>query len=80
MAGRRPTARDRRARTDQERARIADARRRVHDRTVSRRVRDNIIAVVVGSVIVIGAIVSQVVHAQVTAAEPSPSPTSTAEP
>ena len=75
MAARRTTnARAQRARTEQERARLHTARQQLHTKAVRRRVRDNTIAVVVGSVIVIGAVVSQVVHAEVTAPVPKPSP------
>lgn len=75
MAARRTTnARAQRARTEQERARLHTARQQLHMKAVRRRVRDNTIAVVVGSVIVIGAVVSQVVHAEVTAPAPKPSP------
>lgn len=62
------------ARTEAERARLHTARTRWHQDQIRRRTRDNIIAVTVGGLIVVGAIVSQVVHAQVTAPEPTPSP------
>ncbi|MDR6868562.1 hypothetical protein J2Y69_003181 [Microbacterium resistens] len=76
MAARRPTnARDRRVKVEQERARVHAARSRWHEGVNARRVRDNVIAAIAGSVIVVGAIVSQAVHAQVTAPAPSPSPT-----
>ncbi|MDQ4212758.1 hypothetical protein [Microbacterium capsulatum] len=81
MAGRRPTnAREQRARVEQERLRLHTARRDWHTGTVRRRVRDNTIAVVAGSLIVIAAVVSQVVHAQVTAPAPKPTPTVTSTP
>ncbi|MGN8025835.1 hypothetical protein [Microbacterium sp. 22242] len=81
MAGRRPTnTREQRARLEQERARLHQARRDWHHGTVRRRVRDNTIAIVAGSVIVIAAIVSQVVHAQVTAPAPKPSPSGSSAP
>lgn len=81
MAGRRPTnAREQRARVEQERARLHIARRDWYTGVVRRRVRDNTIAIIAGSVIVVGAIVSQVVHAEVTAPRPQPSPTVTSAP
>ncbi|WP_136050581.1 hypothetical protein [Microbacterium sp. K36] len=67
-------------RTEAERARLHTARTRWHQDQIRRRTRDNIIAVTVGSLIVVGAIVSQVVHAQVTTPEPTPSPSSSIAP
>ena len=67
-------------RTEAERARLHTARTRWHQDQIRRRTRDNIIAVTVGSFIVVGAIVSQVVHAQVTTPEPTPSPSSSIAP
>lgn len=67
-------------RTEAERARLHTARTRWHQDRIRRRTRDNIIAVTVGSLIVVGAIVSQVVHAQVTTPEPTPSPSSSTAP
>lgn len=65
-------------RTEAERARLHAARRQWHDGRIRRRRRDNAIASIVGAVIVIAAIGSQVVHAQV--APPAPDPTPTVEP
>ena len=62
------------ARTEAERARLHTARTRWHQDQIRRRTRDNAIAITVGALIVVGAIVSQVVHAQVTAPEPTPTP------
>ena len=64
-------------RTEAERARLHTARTRWHQDQIRRRTRDNIIAITVGALIVVGAIVSQVVHAQVTAPEPTPTPSPT---
>ncbi|GAA4482366.1 hypothetical protein [Microbacterium panaciterrae] len=81
MAGRRPTnAREQRARLEQERARLHGARRAWHDGIVRRRIRDNTVAIITGSVIVVAAIVSQVLHAEATAPAPKPSPTVTPTP
>lgn len=49
------------------------ARTSWHEGQISRRVRDNTIAAVVGGLVVIGAVVSQSVHAVVNAPEPTPS-------
>ena len=65
------------ARTEAERARLPPARTRWHPDQIRRRTRDNAIAITVGALIVVGAIVSQVVHAQVTAPEPTPTPSPT---
>lgn len=65
-------------RTQAERARLHSARSAWHQALIRRRVRDNVIASIGGTVIVIAAIASQVAHAQVVA--PEPTPTSTIEP
>lgn len=62
-------------RTQAERARIHAARNAVHEGLIRRRTRDNAIGIIVGVVIVSAGIASQVVHAQVTAPEPTPTPT-----
>lgn len=62
------------ARTQAERARLHTARTIWHQGQIRRRTRDNVIAAVVGALIVIAAIGSQVVHAQVTTPEPTPTP------
>ncbi|WP_240747243.1 hypothetical protein [Microbacterium sp. K24] len=59
----------------ERRTRLHTARTIWHEGQIRRRRRDNVIAGVVGAVIVIAAIGSQVVHAQVTAPEPTPTPT-----
>lgn len=63
------------ARTEAERARLHTARTRWHEDQIRRRRRDNTVAGIVGGLIVVAAIGSQVVHAQVTAPEPTPTPT-----
>lgn len=73
-------SRDARLRTEAERTRLHAARAAWHSRTIRRRRRDTVVATVAGSLIVVGAIASQVVHAQVTAPEPTPAPTSTSAP
>lgn len=69
-----------RAKTEAERARLYAARTAWNRKIVDRRRRDTIIAAVGGSLIVIGAIVSQSLHAQVTAPAPTPSPAVTQAP
>ncbi|MGB4135696.1 MAG: hypothetical protein WA971_03980 [Microbacterium sp.] len=63
-----------RARNDAERARRYAARAAWHESRIRRRVRDNVIASVVGGVLVLAAIGSQVAHAQNDPPTPSPSP------
>ncbi|WP_309064273.1 hypothetical protein [Microbacterium sp.] len=75
MAGR--GSRAQRAREEAERARLYAARTAWHERQVRRRRRDTVIAAVAGGVIVVGALVSQALHAQITAPEPEPSSTPT---
>ena len=67
-------------RTEAERARLHAARTRWHQDQIRRRTRDNVIAITGGALIVVGAVVSQVVHAQVTAPEPTPPPSSSIAP
>jgi hypothetical protein len=59
----------------ERRTRLHTARTIWHQGQIRRRTRDNVVAAIVGSVIVLAAIGSQVVHAQVTAPEPTPTPT-----
>ncbi|WP_247961200.1 hypothetical protein LG322_07770 [Microbacterium aerolatum] len=63
-----------------ERARLYAARTSWHEGRISRRVRDNTMAGIVGGLIVVAAIVSQSVHAAVTVPEPEPTETSTPGP
>ena len=63
-----------------ERARLYAARTSWHEGQISRRVRDNTVAGIVGGLIIVGAVVSQSVHAAVTAPEPEPTETSTPAP
>ncbi|QMU98187.1 hypothetical protein FVO59_14065 [Microbacterium esteraromaticum] len=67
----------RRTRTEAERARLYAARTAWNAKTIRRRRRDTIVATVVGALVVVGAFVSQAVHAQVTLPEPTPAETST---
>ncbi|WP_309129278.1 hypothetical protein [Microbacterium sp.] len=67
-----------RAKTEAERARLYAARAKWHETQVRRRHRDTMIAVIAGALVVIGAVVSQTLHAQITAPAPSPSPSAPA--
>jgi hypothetical protein len=69
-----------RSRAEAERARLYAARTAWHDGQIRRRTRDNLIAGVVGGLLVVGAIASQSVHAAVFAPEPEPTETSTPGP
>lgn len=73
------SARQERAQAER-RTRLHAARTTWHQGQIRRRTRDNVIAGVVGALIVVGAIASQVVHAQVTAPEPTPTPNPSVEP
>lgn len=63
-----------------ERARLYAARTSWHEGQISRRVRDNTIAGVIGGLVIVGAVVSQSVHAAVTSPEPEPTQMSTPGP
>lgn len=76
MAGR-ASKNSRRSREASERARLYAARTSWHERQISRRVRDNALAGIVGGLLIVGAIVSQSVHAVVTAPDPEPTETTT---
>lgn len=69
-----------RSRAEAERARLYLARTTWHESRISRRVRDNTIAGIVGGLIIVGAIASQSVHAAVVAPAPEPTETSTPTP
>ena len=69
-----------RARAATERARRYAARTSWHEGQLTRRVRDNTIAGVVGGLIIVGAIISQSVYAAVVAPEPEPTETTTPAP
>lgn len=79
MAGRGPKN-PQRSRAESERARLYAARTGWHDGQIRRRTRDNVIAGIVGGLLVVGAIASQSMHAAVSAPEPEPTETSTPGP
>jgi hypothetical protein len=79
MAGRGPKNAQR-SRAESERARLYAARTAWHDGQIRRRTRDNLLAAVVGGLIVVGAIASQSVHAATVAPEPEPTESSTPGP
>jgi hypothetical protein len=73
---------DRDARAARERTRLYEARRQFHDSQGHRRTRDNLIAGIVGGVLVLGLIGAQTLYfvAGPGAPEPSSTPTPTATP
>ncbi|GGD78295.1 hypothetical protein [Microbacterium murale] len=79
MAGRGPKNAQR-SRAESERARLYAARTAWHDGQIRRRTRDNVIAGIIGGLLVVGAVASQSVHAAVFAPEPEPTETSTPGP
>lgn len=70
------------SRSEQERARIYQARKDFHEGKIRRRSRDNVVASVAGGFLVLAAIASQSVHAVVldNAVEPEPTFTITPTP
>lgn len=79
MAGRGPKNAQR-SRAESERARLYAARTAWHSGQIRRRTRDNVIAGIIGGLLVVGAVASQSVHASVFAPEPEPTETSTPGP
>lgn len=74
MAGRGSKKESAQARVLAERARVYQARTQWHEGRGRRRIRDNVIAIVAGVILVVGVFVSQGLHAAMNAPEPSPSP------
>ncbi len=68
------------ARTEQERARVYRARAEWNENRIQRRTRDNVVAGVAGGVLILATIASQSVHAMVLDNAPEPEPTSTITP
>jgi hypothetical protein len=71
---------DRDARAARERTRLYEARRQFHDGQARRRTRDNLIAGVVGGVLVLGLIAAQTLYFVAGPGAPEPSPSSTPTP
>jgi flagellar basal body-associated protein FliL len=71
---------DRQTREQRERARTYQARLELHERQGRRRKRDNILAVVVGVVVIAGAIGVQTAYFTAGPGAPEPSPSSPATP
>lgn len=69
-------------RTEQERARLYQARQDWHDGKITRRTRDNVVAGVAGGLLVLATIASQSVHAIVldNLPEPTTSPSTSITP
>ncbi|TQL47955.1 peptidyl-prolyl cis-trans isomerase B (cyclophilin B) [Homoserinimonas aerilata] len=78
MAGSRNGEKD--ARASRERLRVYTARRTVHEKSVQRRKRDNLLAILAGLVIVALATVAQFTFFTVGPGAPEPTPSATAEP
>ena len=68
------------ARAARERARLYEARRQFHGGQARRRTRDNLIAGIVGGVIVLGLIGAQTAYFVAGPGAPAPSPSSTPTP
>lgn len=71
---------DRETRAVRERTRLYQARRQFHDDQARRRRRDNLIAGIVGGVLVLALIGAQTVYFVAGPGAPEPSPTSTPTP
>jgi hypothetical protein len=71
---------DRDARAARERTRLYEARRQFHDSQAHRRTRDNLIAGIVGGVLVLGLIGAQTLYFVAGPGAPEPSPSSTPTP
>ena len=68
------------ARAARERTRLYEARRQFHDGQARRRTRDNLIAGIVGGVVVLGLIGAQTLYFIAGPGAPEPSPSSTPTP
>ncbi len=71
---------DRQSREQRERARIYQARQELHARQGRRRRRDNLLGLVVGIVVIGGAVAAQAVYFAAGPGAPSPAPTVTDAP
>jgi hypothetical protein len=71
---------DRDARAARERTRLYEARRQFHDGQSRRRTRDNLIAGIVGGMLVLGLIGAQTLYFVAGPGAPEPSPSSTPAP
>ncbi|HKP06795.1 MAG TPA: dioxygenase [Microbacterium sp.] len=71
---------DRDARAARDRTRLYEARRQFHDGQARRRTRDNLIAGIVGGVLVLGLVGAQTLYFVAGPGAPEPSPSSTPTP
>jgi len=71
---------DRQSREQRERARIYQARRDLHERTIRRRTRDNVLAAVIGGLVVLAAVGAQTAYFAAGPGAPAPVPSETATP
>lgn len=71
---------DRSTRESRERARVYQARQTLHDGRIRRRTRDNVIAGVVGGLVIVGVVAVQTLYFTAGPGMPEPTPTSTSTP
>jgi hypothetical protein len=71
---------DRDARAARERTRVYQARHEFHEGQVRRRTRDNLIAGIVGGVLILGVVGGQIAFYTVGPGKPAPSPSSSPSP
>ena len=71
---------DRDARTARERTRLYQARRQFHADQARRRTRDNVIAGIVGGILILGLAAAQTAYFVAGPGAPAPTPTSTPTP
>ena len=71
---------DREARAARERTRLYQARRQFHEGQAKRRTRDNVIAGIVGGLLIVGIAAAQTAYFVAGPGAPEPAPTSTPTP
>lgn len=71
---------DRQSREQRERARVYQARQELHRRQGQRRTRDNVLGVVIGLIVIAGAIGAQTLYFVAGPGAPAPSPSVTDTP
>lgn len=71
---------DRQSREQRERARIYQARQGMHEQAIRRRTRDNVLAAVIGGVVVLGAIGVQTAYFVAGPGAPTPAPSGSSTP
>jgi hypothetical protein len=71
---------DREARESRERARVYSARKQLHDDQARRRRRDNLVAGIVGGILILGVVGAQAAYFMVGPGAPPPAPSPSATP